>query len=137
MLAAGGYDEAMRTNGEDADLSRKLRDRGWQLLYDPSARATHLRHDTTRSILDACWRWLFFGSRWYSQGMRLRSVAGYALKIHLPYAAKLAAADIRAGRIDLVAIDALTTIYFPYRELKLWRTAKTNPEKLPPHIPKT
>ena len=81
VLAAGGDDEAMRTNGEDADLCRKLRDRGWKLFYDPRARATDLRRDTIRSILDACWRWLLFGSRWYPNGMSLRSVAGYALKI--------------------------------------------------------
>jgi glycosyltransferase involved in cell wall biosynthesis len=76
VLAAGGYDEAMRTNGEDADICRKHRDRGWKLFYDPRARATHLRRDTTRSILDACWRWLLFGSRRYPNGMSLRSVAG-------------------------------------------------------------
>jgi len=28
LLAAGGYDETMRTNGEDAEMSRRLRGQG-------------------------------------------------------------------------------------------------------------
>jgi glycosyltransferase involved in cell wall biosynthesis len=135
VLEAGGYDEAMRTNGEDADISRRLRKRGGQLLYDSHARATHLRHDTTHSILDACWRWRFFGSRWYSQGMSLRSVAGHALKIHTRYAAELVASDLRARRFELLGIDFLTLFYFPYREFQLWRLSRTNPSALPSHVP--
>ena len=137
VLAAGGYDEAMRTNGEDADLCRKLRDRGWKLFYDPRARATHLRRDTIRSILDACWRWLLFGSRWYPNGMSLRSVAGYALKIHTRYFAQLVRSDLRARRFELLGIDCLTLLYFPYREFRLWRLSRTNPAALPSHIPHT
>ena len=137
VLEAGGYDEAMRTNGEDADLCCKLQYRGWKLFYDPKARATHLRRDTTRSILDACWRWLLFGSRWYPQGMSLRSVAGYALKIHTRYFAQLVGSDFRARRFELLGIDCLTLLYFPYRELHLWRLSRTNPAALPSHIPHT
>ena len=137
VLAAGGYDEAMRTNGEDADLCRKLQNRGWKLFYDPKARATHLRRDTIRSILDACWRWLLFGSRWYPNGMSLRSVAGYALKIHTRYFAQLVRSDLRARRFELLGIDCLTLLYFPYREFRLWRISRTNPAALPSHIPHT
>jgi N-acetylglucosaminyltransferase len=135
VLAAGGYDEAMRTNGEDADLSRRLRARGGQLLYDSHARATHLRHDTTRSVLDGCWRWRLFGSRWYSQGVSLRRLAGHALKIHPRYFAGLASSDLRARRFELLGIDFLTLIYFPYCEFRLWRISRTNPSALPSHIP--
>jgi cellulose synthase/poly-beta-1,6-N-acetylglucosamine synthase-like glycosyltransferase len=52
VLSVGGYDESMRNNGEDCDLSRRLRARNWQLIYDPGARATHLRSDTTGTMLD-------------------------------------------------------------------------------------
>src|ERR1700690_1743841 len=61
ILGVGGYDEAMRTNGEDTDLCARLHAKGLLLVYDPSARATHFRHDSTRSILDAYWRWWRFG----------------------------------------------------------------------------
>lgn len=52
VLGAGGYDRSMRTNGEDADISRRLKAAGWHLLYEPRAVATHLRHDTIPSIMN-------------------------------------------------------------------------------------
>jgi GT2 family glycosyltransferase len=63
LLDAGGYDEAMRTNGEDAEICRQLKSHGWRLIYDPNALATYLRHDTITSILNAYWRWTFYGFR--------------------------------------------------------------------------
>jgi len=136
VLEAGGYDEAMRTNGEDADLSRKLHERGWKLFYDPRARATHLRHDTIRSILDAYWRWLFYSSKWYPNGMSLVTVCGYAVMIHFRYMLRtLVSRDLRARRFKLLGIDFLTLFYFPYRELRLWRISRTDPSVLPRHIP--
>lgn len=57
ILAVGGYDRALKTNGEDVDLSLKIRSRGWGLAYDPRARAYHLQRDTVRSVLDRWWRW--------------------------------------------------------------------------------
>jgi glycosyltransferase involved in cell wall biosynthesis len=135
VLEAGGYDEAMRTNGEDADLSRKLHDRGWKLFYDPNARATHLRHDTIPSILDAYWRWLFYGSNWYPKGMRLITVCGYAVMVHFRYMFRnLVRSDLRARRFELLGIDCLTLLYFPYREFRLWKISRTNPDALPNHI---
>lgn len=130
VLEAGGYDERMRTNGEDTDLSAKLRGKGWELLYDPSARATHLRHDTARSILDTYWRWWRFGVSAYSRGATLRSVAGHALFVHLRYNfLEPASADFRAGRWSLLAFDLLVLGYFPYRDFRLWLDAKSRRQK--------
>jgi len=135
VLEAGSYDEAMCTNGEDADLCRELQNRGLKLLYDPRARATHLRRDTTRSILDACWRWLFYGSKWYPKGMRLITLCGYAVMVHFRYMFRnLVRSDLRARRFELLGIDCLTLLYFPYREFRLWRISRTNPSALPSHI---
>lgn len=54
---AGLYDERCRTNGEDHDISSKLKQAGLRLLYDPSARCRHLREDTVRSICRTVWRY--------------------------------------------------------------------------------
>ena len=138
VLAAGGYDEAMRTNGEDADLCRKLYEKGWKLFYDPKATAAHLRHDSVGSVLNAYWRWLFFGSKWYPNGIRLITVAGYAVMVHFRYMFRsLVSSDIRARRFELLGIDCLTLLYFPYREFRRWRLSRTNPAALPGHIPHT
>lgn len=126
VLDAGGYDETMRTNGEDADLSQRLRARGWDLVYAPAARAAHLRHDTIRTILDTYWRWWRFGVRAYAQGVRLRSVLGHALFVHFRYTfLEFVRSDLRARRFDLLGLDLLALGYFPYRDFRLWLQAQS------------
>ena len=125
VLEAGGYDERMRTNGEDADLSARLRARGWDLLYTPVARVTHLRHDSTGSILDTYWRWWRFGVKAYAHGPRLRSVLGHAIFVHFRYNfLGPLREDIEAHRWELVPFDFLILAYFPYRDFRLWLKAK-------------
>jgi glycosyltransferase involved in cell wall biosynthesis len=131
VLEAGGYNERMRTNGEDADLSARLRARGWDLLYTPVARATHLRHDSTRSILDTYWRWWRFGVNAYANGPRLRSVLGHAIFVHFRYNfLGPLREDIEAHRWELVPFDFLILAYFPYRDLRLWLKTKRGAAKL-------
>jgi cellulose synthase/poly-beta-1,6-N-acetylglucosamine synthase-like glycosyltransferase len=124
VLDAGGYDESMRTNGEDTDMSRRLIERGWGLLYDPEPRVVHLRHDTARSILDTYWRWWRFGVRAYANGVRLRSVIGHALFVHFRYTfLDLVRSDMKARRYDLLGLDLAALGYFPYRDFCLWLAA--------------
>jgi glycosyltransferase involved in cell wall biosynthesis len=124
VLEAGSYDELMRTNGEDTDLSRRLREKGWDLCYDPQAQVVHLRHDTMRSILDAYWRWWKFGIRAYAKGVRLRSVLGTALFIHFGYTfRRLVRSDLKARRFDLLGLDVIALFYLPYRDFRLWLAA--------------
>lgn len=128
VLEAGGYDERMRTNGEDTNLCARLREKGWDLLYDPSARATHLRHDTTLSILDAYWRWWRYGVNSYANGVRLRSVIGHALFVHFRYNFLQAAQkDFQSSRWNLLGFDFLLLGYLPYRDFCLWLNARSRP----------
>ncbi len=130
---AGGYDESMRTNGEDADICRRLREKGWNLVYDPESRAVHLRHDTVRSILDTYWRWWRFGVRAYSNGVRLRSVVGHALFVHFQHTfLDLVRSDLNAGRFDLLGVDLAALGYFPYRDFRLWLAA--HPKSSSPRV---
>jgi GT2 family glycosyltransferase len=128
VLEVGGYDEKMRTNGEDADLSARLKQKGWDLLYDPAALATHLRHDTVGSILETYWRWWRYGVNAYANGVRLRSVLGHALFVHLPYNfLEPAKKDFQATRWSLLGFDLLVLGYFPYRDFRLWLDARSRP----------
>jgi cellulose synthase/poly-beta-1,6-N-acetylglucosamine synthase-like glycosyltransferase len=130
---AGGYDESMRTNGEDTDISQRLRDKGWDLLYDPEPCALHLRHDTARSILDTYWRWWRFGVRAYVNGVRLHSVLGHALFIHFRHTFfDLVRSDLSARRFDLLGLDLAALGYFPYRDFRLWLAA--HPKSTSHHI---
>jgi cellulose synthase/poly-beta-1,6-N-acetylglucosamine synthase-like glycosyltransferase len=125
VLEVGGYDASMRTNGEDTDLSQRLHDKGWDLLYDPEALAVHLRHDTTRSILDTYWRWWRFGVKAYANGVRLRSVLGHALFVHFRSTfLDLVRSDLNAQRFDLLGLDLVALGYFPYRDFRLWLASR-------------
>lgn len=121
VLNAGGYDESMRTNGEDCDLSRRLMLDGYDLVYEPAARATHLRRDTMRSILDTYWRWWKSGVNAYSNGVRLRSVIGHAIFVHFRHTfLELVSRDLRAHRFELLPLDVVLLGYLPYRDFRLW-----------------
>ena len=132
ILEAGGYNESLRVCGEDPDLAVRLRARGWDFVYDPAAHSTHLRHDNRESVLDMYWRWWKFGNQAYPNGITLRSWLGHALFVHFRYNFLVPAkTDLRAGRLDLLAMDLLALGYMPYRDFRLWRngTASQSPQR--------
>ncbi len=126
LIAVGGYNEKMRTNGEDIDICTRLRENNGRFLYLPAAKATHLRHDTTKSILETHWRWWRFGVNAYANGARLRSVIGHAIFVHFRYNFfDTLKKDIRERRWKLAAFDFLILLYFPYRDFRLWLSTKS------------
>ena len=130
VLEVGGYDESMRTNGEDADMCRRLRAQGWELAYDPAAKATHMRHDSVRSILDTYWRWLFFGRSDSPNRVSLPLILRHAFLGNVCYMFYgLTKSDLRAGRFELIGLDLLTLFYFPYRDFRMWLTLLKNSAK--------
>jgi glycosyltransferase involved in cell wall biosynthesis len=125
VLGVGGYDESLRSAGDDTDLDKRLRADGWELIYDPAARATHMRHDSLRSIMDMYWRWWKFGNNSYPNGVTLRSWLGHALFVHFRYNfLEPAKTDLSQGHLDLFAMDLLALGYLPYRDLRLWMSTK-------------
>ncbi len=67
-LAAGAFAPGYRTNGEDVDLSLRLRQAGLRLAYDPSAQVMHLRQDSVTSLL----RMVYRHSRDHVRALRTR-----------------------------------------------------------------
>jgi cellulose synthase/poly-beta-1,6-N-acetylglucosamine synthase-like glycosyltransferase len=125
VLEIGGYNEWLRA-GEDPDISRRLRARGWDLVYDPGAHATHIRHDTLKSVLGMYWTWWRWGNQAYRNGVTLRSWLGHVLFVHFRYNFLVPAkADLSRGRLDLFAIDLLVLGYMPYRDFRLWMSMKS------------
>ena len=53
---AGGFAVGFHTNGEDVDLSVRLRARGLRLAYDPRAVVFHTRRDSLQSLLSMVYR---------------------------------------------------------------------------------
>jgi glycosyltransferase involved in cell wall biosynthesis len=57
LVEVNGYKENYRTNYEDLDLSRRLYEKGYTLIYNPKTKVNHLRNDSIQSILYTRWRW--------------------------------------------------------------------------------
>ena len=58
LRKVGGYDEALRSNGEDCSISSKLMEKEWKLYYEPLAVARHLRRDDLAGVVSTHWRYL-------------------------------------------------------------------------------
>jgi GT2 family glycosyltransferase len=64
----GGFDEAFFLYGEDLDLCRRIRAAGFDILYTPAARATHVKGSGRPRSLHATWHfqramWTYY-RRW-------------------------------------------------------------------------
>lgn len=60
IRSVGFYNENFRNNYEDVELSMRLSEAGFSLIYNPKAVAEHLRKDTVRSVLAAYWQWDYY-----------------------------------------------------------------------------
>jgi len=121
---AGGYDETLRTNGEDVDICTRIRRLGYELAYEPAAVVHHLRHDTIWTVLETYWRWWRYGVRAYPNGVRLRSVLGHLYSVHFRTTFfGLVKQDLREKKYELLWMDLLALLYMPYRDLQLYREA--------------
>ena len=67
-LSVGAFAPGFRTNGEDVDLSLRLRQAGGRLAYDPAAQVMHLRQDSVGSLL----RMVYRHSRDHVRALRTR-----------------------------------------------------------------
>jgi mycofactocin glycosyltransferase len=117
---AGGYDESMRTSGEDGELSRQLYAKRGELIYDRAAQASHLRSDSLQSRLDPYWRRWKSGVNAYASGISLRSVAGQALFVYFRHTfLQLFSRDLRARHFGLLPLDVLFLACLPCRDFRL------------------
>jgi len=130
---AGGYNERFTTNGEDVDLSMRLRARGCSFVYEPAAIVSHLRRDSVASVMNAYWRWWRSGVNAYANGVRLRSVVATFYRAHLGTSfLERIGRDLKQRRFELLPLDAYALAYMPCRDLRLYWEARRGARA--PHI---
>ncbi len=58
IVPLGGYDERLKTNGEDANLAGRVTETGRYFVWDPAPVCYHLREDTVMSVLRLHWNYM-------------------------------------------------------------------------------
>ena len=115
VLDAGGYDERMRTNGEDGYIHGLLRQRGWKTFYEPTAVCRHLREDTVSTALETFWRYRPRFPEAVNPGSVLR-----LLRFEAHCTARAVWWDVRDGRWALLGMDALMLPAAFRSDVKAW-----------------
>ena len=117
VLEAGGYDERLRTNGEDSNMSTRIAALGYHTFYEPRAVVRHLRQDTVHSVLETYWRY----RRDYFSPMTATKIWRSFRYQHIGSARHEFQQDWRERRFGLLWVDALMFFYLPYCDLRLLR----------------
>lgn len=116
----GGYNERLRTNGEDADLSRKIQSRGGTTIYDPSAVVHHMRKDTAMSVLRTFWNAWSNGTQAYFGGITPRAMLRNLYYSHFrENSLRFLREDFRKRRYELIGLDMALLVYLGWRDLRL------------------
>jgi GT2 family glycosyltransferase len=114
----GGYNEQLRTNGEDADLSRKIMAAGYDAIYEPAAIVEHLRCDTIRSILENYWRYWRFGTPAYFGEVKFWIFARYQYHHFKYHFLREFVRDLQSKQYELLMLDVLLPFYMIYRDFQ-------------------
>jgi GT2 family glycosyltransferase len=120
VLAAGGYDEQYRTNGEDVDMSGRLRRMGYRTVYEPSARVEHLREDSVASILRTYWRYQSSGSLAYRREPGLQALLSNAA-LFARSGGRMLLRDLARRNLDLLWIDLYAPFFMLQQEIRRLR----------------
>ncbi len=121
----GWYNEILRTNGEDGDISMRIKQKGYDIIYEPEATVCHLREDTLASLMDNYWRYWRFGTQTYLQTIDLRTVLYKMIRIHIiSDFPKLVIKDLFHLHLDFLFIDFYSVFYVIYRDFRLYKNRR-------------
>lgn len=127
LLAVGGYRDDL-SYYEDSDLCQRLRDAGYDLLYEPTAVATHQRTDTVVSLLNLRWKYSE-----HRQRDLLDRFSGLLQKIRVnrEYAVSTLSRSLTRGHEELAYISVL--LFFHHLLMDLLSLLSRRPLLTPVH----
>jgi len=62
LKMVGYYNELYKSNYEDVDISKRLMQSGFKLVYEPRAKVYHIKKDNIFSVVKTNWAWGFYGN---------------------------------------------------------------------------
>ena len=132
LLEVGLYNEKFKSNYEDVDMSRRLKTKGWTLVYEPKATAHHLKNDDISSILNTYWRWniaYYQKKRFYSNAKSFIS----KIKDNLGLANRYLEEDMACAKHQLLYLDFLLALHHSLRDFEYF--ISRNNRRHPNHTP--
>jgi len=103
-----GYNEKYLTNYEDVDISKRLKVRGFKLIYEPNAKAYHLKKDNLESILKTTRGWSFYS---YPVPDSFKKLS-FRIFIYNPYLfLNYLVREIRYLKLQLIMLNFIQLIY--------------------------
>lgn len=112
----GGYDEKLKTNGEDVDFSKRIKNiENVNTFYSSKSICFHLQNDNYLSLAKRVWRY-------HSYGYKIKKPSAFrAFKLILKqfnFFAKRILQDLVTLKLKYILIDFIVFIYFIFFEIK-------------------
>lgn len=125
FLDVGGFDEKYFMYSEEADWERRMRDRGWKVMFVPSARVTHLGGASGASEKASVTRHFFTSLDYYSRkhhgiigllAIRAAMIVGCSLRAVL-----WSIASLLPARREVAAAKVRLHSWLVFRQAFHWR----------------
>lgn len=116
LLEAGLYNPKYKSNYEDYDICRRLKESGHKFFYIPYAKASHLKEDNLASLLDSFWNWQFY---YYSEKDTYQSIDNleFKLKENIGLANRLLRKSFAEKDNNNLYIDFLLSIVLSLKDI--------------------
>lgn len=115
------YQERYRTNFEDYDICRRLKEKSYRFFYTPDAVVAHQKSDTLYSVIHSYWRWhqyFFEESGFYTTTTRL----GDKLQDNVGLSMRLMQQHIQEESWDIVGIDFLLFLLVSLLDIRFYQS---------------
>jgi len=121
LKSVGFYNKIFKNNYEDVDLSMRLSESGFILMYNPKAKVEHLCQDTIRSALSSYWQWdyhIHMNPNTINKMVR-RLSARIGKLAYLPETVgQFLRDDLQEKNYILLPIDLILLFYYPWLDFK-------------------
>lgn len=129
---SGLYNENLKNNYEDVDISEQLKKNGYNLVYEPEAVVDHIKTDCLYSILDTYWNWnigYYLKKKYYTNQKDIN----FKVKDNFGLAFRYIEEDISSRRYQLIYLNFLLSFHHSLRDLEYFisqgKTKESNPPK--------
>jgi GT2 family glycosyltransferase len=124
ILSLGGFDERLKTNGEDVDIAERLRKVGRYFVFDPTPVCYHLREDSLTSVLRMRWAWMRSPYSTLNPPQGRRELARFIWKRGMQAGLLKVRDDLHNRRYKMALVSLLAVADGARREISYFRAGK-------------